>query len=370
MSEQSTMLLLGVGGAGSAVARRIATSFPGSVPYRTIDTDANAGADDSNFILIGGERLSGRGTGGNIGNARLAAEESVEQLDGALANVRLAIIVTALGGGTGGGATLEIARHLKKNGISSVVFATEPFSFEGPERTKNAQTVASIIEEEASASFFMPLDMLVDGEDNMVAALDCAVNSLAAAVTLFWRLTETPGYIRLDAERLRLLFSQAGRGRFATFTASGNGRVDDIISAIGSSPLLSKGGANPSVRSILCGILAGEDLRLSEIGAIAGAIRSTFGEQATFELATVNDESTFAGKISVVTMLLEGDGKSGADEVPGSAISSIKRKSRPGGVLAHGPQGRGRFNNSEPTVHNGEDLDIPTFIRRNINLDF
>jgi hypothetical protein len=31
---------------------------------------------------------------------------------------------------------------------------------------------------------------------------------------------------------------------------------------------------------------------------------------------------------------------------------------------------RGRFTNSAPTIWHGEDLDIPTFMRRNINLDF
>jgi cell division protein FtsZ len=29
---------------------------------------------------------------------------------------------------------------------------------------------------------------------------------------------------------------------------------------------------------------------------------------------------------------------------------------------------RGRFDKSEPTLHNGEDLDVPTFIRRGVSL--
>ena len=46
-----------------------------------------------------------------------------------------------------------------------------------------------------------------------------------------------------------------------------------------------------------------------------------------------------------------------------------KRRKKAGGPLGIGPQGRGRFNNAEPTIWNGEDLDIPTFLRRNISLD-
>ena len=54
----------------------------------------------------------------------------------------------------------------------------------------------------------------------------------------------------------------------------------------------------------------------------------------------------------------------------GSAISGARRKAKSRNPLAQGPQGRGRFNNAEPTVWNGEDLDIPTFIRKNIYLDY
>ena len=50
-------------------------------------------------------------------------------------------------------------------------------------------------------------------------------------------------------------------------------------------------------------------------------------------------------------------------------LMSPKRRKKQTGPLGVGPQGRGRFNNAEPTIWNGEDLDIPTFLRRNINLD-
>ena len=63
----------------------------------------------------------------------------------------------------------------------------------------------SMVEEAASAAFFLPLDKLVGGEDNMEAAMKRAVDTIAGGVTLFWRLVEKPGYIRLDADRIRRL---------------------------------------------------------------------------------------------------------------------------------------------------------------------
>ena len=82
---------------------------------------------------------------------------------------------------------------------------------------------------------------------------------------------------------------------------------------------------------------------------------------------TVNDEATFCGRLSVVAMLFESGKKAGAENLGG--VMSGRRK-KPKGPLGTGPTGRGRFKNAEPTIWNGEDLDIPTFIRRSINLDF
>ena len=364
MNADSPIILIGIGTAGSDIAREVNRSFGGDMRLLLIDTDASTGRPDEPFVLMGGDRLSGHGTGGDVVAGRLAAEDSVKLIDERLAGIRLAVLVTALGGGTGGGVTLETVRHLADLGIPTVVFATSPFAFEGEDRQRNARGVMSMIEDAASTTFFLPLDKLVGQVDNMDAALQQARSVLAAGITLFWRLVEKPGYIRLDAERLRHLASGAGRGRFATVTLQGPNRAADALDALIRSEMLST--ASGPVRSTLCGILAGEDLLLSEVGRIADGVRESFGG-LTFDLATVNDEATFHGSISVVVMLFESSGRPEDDAKPGKVMGSRRRKSK--GVLSAGPTGRGRFQNAEPTIWNGEDLDIPTFIRKGISID-
>ena len=314
MSDSSSMMLIGVGGGGSAIARGVRRAFGEGLRFLTIDTDAATASDGDEFLLIGGDRLSGRGSGGDVVAARLAAEDSIDSLDPEMEGVRLAVIVTSLGGGTGGGATLETVKRLDSLGIPSIVFATTPFTFEGEDRQRAARGVMAMIEEAAGATFFVPLDKLVGNAERFDDAMRRAVDTMASAVTLFWRLVEKPGYIKLDAERIRHLVAKAGRGRFA-------------------------------------------------------AVSSAFGNQATsFELATVNDEDTFSGRISTVLLLFEANAKDDSGESAGGVIAS-KRKKRVSKPLGVGPQGRGRFNNAEPTIWNNEDLDIPTFLRRGINLD-
>ena len=364
MNADSPIILIGIGTAGSTIARNVSRAFGADMRHLLLDTDAATGQPGEPFVLLGGDRLSGHGTGGDVVAGRLAAEGSVKLIDEHLDGIRIAVIATALGGGTGGGATLETARHLADLGIPTVVFATTPFAFEGEDRQRNARGIMAMIEDVANATFFLPLDKLVGGTDNMEIALGQALGTMADGITLFWRLVEKPGYIRLDAERLRHIIAGAGRGRFAVATLQGPNRAAGVLDALIRSELLAT--SSGPVRSTLCGILAGDDLLLSEVGKIADGVRNSFGG-LSFDLATVNDEESFHGSVSVVVMLFESDGKAEDVPKPVNVLGSRRRKSK--SVLASAPSGRGRFQNAEPTIWNGEDLDIPTFIRKDISLD-
>lgn len=364
--ELSPLLLVGIGTAGASIARGVRHAFGDGIRYVLADTDSSTGLAGEPFTLLGGDRLSGHGAGGDIVAGRLAAEDSAKLLDDHIKGVRIAVIVTALGGGTGGGATLECAKLLTDRGIPSVVFATTPFAFEGEDRQRNARGVMSMIEDAANAVFFLPLDKLINDTDNMDSAMRRAIDTVASGVTLFWRLVEKPGYIRLDVERLRHILSIAGRGRFATVTVQGPGRASEALDKIMRSEMLAT--SSGPVRAALCGVLAGNDLLLSEVGKIADGVRNSFGG-LSFDLATVNDESTFSGRLSVVVMLFETSSRpEEASPRPGSIMSGRHRQGKK--TLTSGSNGRGRFKNSEPTIWNGEDLDIPTFIRKNLSLDF
>ena len=102
----------------------------------------------------------------------------------------------------------------------------------------------------------------------------------------------------------------------------------------------------------------------------ADGVRAAFGERCTFDLGTVNDEQTFSGRLSVVVMLFEAGGKTADGATIGATTDSSRRGRRSTkNPLSVGPQGRGRFYNAEQTIWRGEDLDRPTYLRRNISLD-
>ncbi|MGN0847314.1 MAG: hypothetical protein ACI4RA_08025 [Kiritimatiellia bacterium] len=363
----SSLILIGVGGAGAKMTRGVLSAY-GSADIRALvlDTDATSGAD-VHFRLLGGNRLAGRGTGGQPASARAAFQDNPSLIDPELEGVRTAVVVTALGGGTGGGATGELLKHLHTLGIVTILFATTPFAFEGDERVRSAKTAAGPIEQYADVSVFLPLDDLVKdaSSDNMGEALKHAVDTLASGVTLLWRILERPGYIELGPERLRRILSGCGRGHFATATASGENRAQAVLAALAEHPLLARDDARPPVRTILVGVLAGDDLRLAEVGSISSGLAAAFGPSASIELGTVNDEATFSGRLSVVTILFE---ENAASSAPGTAANrSQSLDALRGGehILA----ANSRFRNAEKTAWNDENLDVPTFIRHALTLD-
>ena len=365
----SPLLLIGIGGAGAWMTRGILRAYGSGIRALVLDTDAQSGATgDLPFMLLGGNRLAGRGTGGQPASARAAFQDNPALIDPALEGVRTAVLVTALGGGTGGGATGELLKHLHTLGIVTLLFATTPFSFEGEDRIRSAKTAAGPISEYADVSVFLPLDALVAdaGTDNLRDALARGVDTLASGVTLLWRILEKPGYIQLGPERLRNILVGCGRGQFATATASGEDRTKAILVALADHPLLARDASRPPVRTLLVGVLAGDDLRLSEIADLSCGLSAAFGPSASIELGTVNDEQTFSGRLSVVVLLFEEHATHTTPHAsplrtPGTADGRLHGE--------HALAANSRFRNAEKTVWHDEDLDVPTFIRRNLTLD-
>jgi cell division protein FtsZ len=365
--DNTSLLLLGIGGTGANTVRGVRRAYGAAIRALTVDADAASGAAaETPFVLIGGDRLAGRGAGGLPAEARAAFLDNPEVLDAQLDGVRTAVIVTALGGGTGSGATSEIVRHLAGRGIASIVFATLPFAFEGEERLNAARTALGSIEQAADVTVPLPLDSLVSGIDNMKEALARAADTLATALTLFWRILEKPGYIALDAERLRNAFADAGRARFATAAAFGPDRAEDVLRALSSSPLLVGGSSIARVKSIFMGILAGDDLRLAEVARVADGFRASFGRNAAFQLGTVNDETTFSGRLVVAVLVFDESAMAkGAHESRRAVRATQKNRKNAEAALAAAD----RFSDSEKTMWHDEDLDIPTYLRRNLTLD-
>lgn len=379
--NDAKLLLVGVGGGGCRFASTAALRFGPGIQALGFDTDAVTSRLISGMrcMLIGATRYDGCGTGGDIVKGRTAASDDADTIRNAVKDARIAVVVTALGGGVGTGATPQVLAILRSLGIASLCVATLPFEFEGQERGAVALRALPVLEENTDALVPIRLDDLYAPDRNapLSEAMAAAEGRLGDALTLLWSLMLSPGYISLGPAKLAsLLMQSAGRCRFAVATAEGEGRASECVGALLHSTML---GASPTfdgVQAILLGVLAGSDLRLAELADISGRFRSILPSACSFNLSTVLDER-HAGTVKLVALLFdairtqEAAQEAAADELqpPTGEPRRPRRRARSDSKLALGASGRGRFQGVEGTILNGEDLDVPTYLRRRITLD-
>ncbi len=393
MISRSDMLLVGIGGGGCRLACSVVSRANVHFKALAIDTDADSGRQAGecaiDFLLVGRDRLLGRGTGGDIASGRAAADEDITKLEPYLKEVRLAVVVVALGSGTGGGSTPRILNFFAERGITTLCFATLPFQFEGPSRTACAAAVVSRLEESAGTLITIPLDDLHGGgDDNLRLAADHADRVLGAGISLLWRLLCMPGYLAMDSEKLRTLVV-GGKTAWYGFASCSemSGRATVLIEQLAALRLLGNGkGRVAPAQALLVGILGGDDLLLSEVKIIMNGIKELYKiADKRIEMGTVQDPLltgsievaviAFANRISPPAM--PGVGAlpvSALDKPPVADLSVVaggsrKLRGKDAGRGGIGSSGRGKFQNCEPTIYNTIDLDVPAYLRYGLNIE-
>lgn len=382
MSEQTAnLLLIGVGSGGCRFASTAAMRFGPGIQAIGFDTDALYARSISGMrcMLLGAARYDGHSTGGDIVKGRTAATDDTDNIKNVTKGVRLAVVVTALGGGTGTGATPEILSVLRSQGATTLCLATLPFEFEGKDRATVAQRAIPVLEENADALVVLKLDDLYAPDVNapISQAMAAAEGALADSLTLLWSLIFSPGYISVNPEKLiSLLMQSAGRCRFAVASADGQARAAECVGKLCKSAMLGAAPSLESVQAVLVGVLAGSDLRLAELSEVSSSFRSAVPPSCEFTIGTVLDER-YSGTLKLVAIMFDAIQPQEAAAPEGTAdelqpITSTKRthkKSHGDSKLTMGATGRGRFKDVEGTILNGQDLDTPTYLRQRIALD-
>ena len=123
-----------VGGCGgNAINTMISQYNIEGVDFLAVNTDVQALHNSLApvTIALGDTITKGLGAGGNWEIGEKAAEESIDQLQEALAGSDMVFITAGMGGGTGTGAAPVIGRVCKELGALTVAVVTKPFRFEG-----------------------------------------------------------------------------------------------------------------------------------------------------------------------------------------------------------------------------------------------
>ena len=373
--------VVGVGNGGCRMVDRIASRLPHGPAFAASNTEVQAGAGGlaAARVQIGAEHTDGLGAGGHVSLGRLAAEEDIELVRALFSDAGLLLLVVGLGGGTGTGAAPVVLESARAMGVTTLCVATVPFGFEGAQRRLQADEAIPELRDSCDALLLLPNDRLFEADESapLGDAFRVADRVVGDTMRALWELLTVPGYINLDVSDLKRVVHMAGGVCTATYgVAEGDDRAEAAVTAALEHTLVEEGRLVRNARVVLVSICGGRDLRLKEVGTIMEHVRAAVRPDSHVFVGTALDEER-EGAVSVALVLsdtyLEERDLRGPVESSGASDSEAAREGRQRpeqtSLALDAPPGRGRFKNVEPTILEGEDVDIPTFVRRGIPIE-
>jgi cell division protein FtsZ len=411
--------IFGVGNPGGKVIEQLIQSGLPATAFVTINTDgeAIAASTAAQKILLETKLLRGLGSGGDPDRGRALAEDHAARIGSLCEGISVVFLVAGLGGGAGTGISPVVARLAKEEGALVLAFVTTPFRCEGDRRQGLAQQGLAELQESADGVICLPNERvfkLINEDTSLLETFKLTRDLLAGAVLGIWRLFQHRGLIEIHPGALcELLRDRHAESAFAVAEALGPTRSREVMDKLMAHPLLDGGQMLSESNAVLVSLMGGPDLTMTEINRIMGEIKAKC-EQAHVIMGAAIDE-TLRDRLAVTvivarktqTPLERNPGAPGAGEPlpsqlldrattprPGSrfvppppALTPDKldqlmarqsrtgaRRSRPSPKLQQTQLpleivSKGRFDKSEPTIHKGEDLDVPTYIRRGVPLN-
>ena len=341
--------VFGVGGGGSnAVSRMYKDKLP-VVEYWAVNTDAQHlfRCDVPNRIAIGSNLTRGLGAGANPDLGRQAAEESRAEISQAVEGADLVFVAVGMGGGTGTGASPVVAQMAKETGALTVGVVSRPFQFEANTRRKNAEEGIDRLKDHVDTLIVIPNDRLLHLQDTESQdytwedAMKTADSVLQQGIQAIAEVITVPGEINVDFADVRTILSNAGPAWLAIGRGKGENRAADAARMATKSPLLDI--TMDGARRILFVITGGASLTLQEVQDAAQVIQDMSDPDANIIFGTCRDPR-LEDEVKI-TMV--------AAAFPVLAETRQIREQELERLLA------------DVAPLSEEDLDVPSFLRRN-----
>jgi cell division protein FtsZ len=328
------------GGGGNAINNMINANLKG-VDFIAANTDAQALeiSKATTKLQLGVNITKGLGAGANPEVGRSAALEDADKIRHALEGSDMVFVTAGLGGGTGTGGAPIVAQIAKEMGALTVAVVTKPFNFEGRQRMRAADSGIKGLREVVDTIITIPNNRLLSlaaKKATFLEMLKKADDVLLYAVKGISDLITVPGLINLDFADVKTIMSEMGMALMGTGMASGEDRAIEAAQKAISSPLLEDVSIS-GAKGVLMNISSGLDLTIDEVQEASSLIQKEAHEDANIIWGTVLDQS--AGDELRVTVIATG-------------IGEIDARPKPDLGVIHGSRRE-------------DDLEIPTFLRRN-----
>ena len=394
--------LVGVGGAGSNAVDRLKMENLERLQLAVVNTDFQALSSSpvQDKVLIGSGVTRGLGAGGDPALGRDAAEADREKIAAVVKDCDLVFLLAGMGGGTGSGASPVIAEIAAEQGALVIAFVTMPFSFEGGRRLKQAEEGLAALRRVCDAVVPLANDILLQecaDDTGVLEAFARADEWIGRGVKSIWSMLFRTGLINLDFATLQQVFlSRGGKTLFSLGSGEGPEAVTQAIESLRLCPLLHTTESSRKADRLLVNIIGGTDLTLPMVNQVMTAITDLYGKDCHVIMGAVIDESmpqrlevcvlgtTDVGGRGLMQRRLLAGARAGTTAAPKTAapktpatVAPAADKAPPAVPVAKAEQNeftfgeiesRGLFDKTDRNLFEGQDLDVPTYLRKGIKI--
>jgi len=393
--------LIGVGGGGANAVDRLKRQNLERLQLAVINTDLKALSSSPvpDKILIGHTLTRGLSAGGDPEMGRQAAVADSDKIAEIVKGSDLIFIIAGLGGGTGSGAAPVVAEIAVKAGAVVIAFVTLPFSFEGGRRQKQAEEALAELRRVCDAVIPLSNDMLLQEGTEQTSVLDSFAQAdewMGRGVKSIWSMLSRTGLINVDFTALRQVFQyRGGKTLFGLGVGEGDNAAQAALENLQQCPLLQTPEYARKADRLLVNITGGAELSLMKVNDLMTAITESFGREAHVVMGAAIDESC-AGRVELCVIGTTDLGSrnfvrrapplpraTSEKSVPittgaKSPVASAKNAggAEPGekpkqvefGFQGDPVESRGAFEKSDRNLFEGQDLDLPTYLRKGIKI--
>ena len=354
----ATIKVIGVGGAGNNAVNRMIEAEIKGVDFIAVNTDKQALqiSKAKTKIQIGEKITRGLGAGANPDIGAQAAEETKSEVAEALRGADMVFVTAGMGGGTGTGAAPVVAAAAKEMGILTIGVVTKPFTFEGKKRLSQAERGIESLKGKVDTLVVIPNDKLlqiVDRKTSIIDAFKMADDVLRQGVQGISDLIAIPGLVNLDFADVKTVMLNQGMAHMGVGRASGENRAEDAAKEAIQSPLLET--SIEGAKGVIINITGGDNLGLHEVNTAAELVQRSVDPEANIIFGTVTDES-MGDEIQITVIATGFEDKDVPMPGIGETLGAKKWEQKINSIPS-----------SSESSSSQNDLDIPSFLRKNRN---
>lgn len=399
----SIIKVIGVGGGGCNAVNYMYKQGIEGVEFFVCNTDAQAllKSPVPNKVQLGLQLTEGLGAGSKPEEGRKAAMENVSQINDILRNNTKMVFVTAgMGGGTGTGAAPIIAKIAREQGILTVGIVTIPFEDEGPERNAQAQEGIDNLRPHVDALLTICNDRIVDmyGDLPVSSAFSKADDILCTAAKGIAEIITKPGKLNVDFKDVETAMYSSGRAIMGTGIANGENRAEMAVKMALDSPLLGNTRIRGAKHLLVNFTYGTKEPLMSETSKVKRFLQEESGHTAHLKMGITYDE-TLGEEISITVIATGFDNQEipigtpkvqpqaqeieVVNELPTEPISApaigknpeilqendiVSNTDKVIEEIMKATANEGRRLEREKKLQDLNEMNIPAYLRRNINL--